>query len=103
MLLRYDLSPYSAAYSAAQKHASNSALTYKEGGFQILLYLTIRARRKRKLLDRCPSCAEHGRDQAGDNLAISIGDPRFLNCWAGSTREMTRAVLGQPVPKGSYR
>ena len=47
---------------------------------------------------RCPSCAEHGCDQSGDNLAISIADPRKYKCWAGCTKEMIRAVLGHPMP-----
>ena len=47
---------------------------------------------------RCPSCAEHGCDQSGDNLAISIADPRKYKCWAGCTKEMIRAALGHPMP-----
>jgi len=31
--------------------------------------------------------------------AISIGDPLFYKCWAGCTRGMIRAALGQPVRK----
>lgn len=49
---------------------------------------------------RCPSCAEQGRDQSGDNLAISIVDPRKYKCWAGCTKEMIRGALGEPVPIG---
>ena len=46
---------------------------------------------------RCPSCADHGRDRSGDNLAISVSDPRKYKCWAGCTKEMIRAALGQPI------
>jgi hypothetical protein len=47
-----------------------------------------------------PSCAQQGRDQSGDNLAISIADPRKYKCWAGCTKEIIRAALGHPVPFG---
>ncbi|MFL6302163.1 MAG: TOTE conflict system archaeo-eukaryotic primase domain-containing protein [Candidatus Sulfotelmatobacter sp.] len=46
---------------------------------------------------RCPSCAQQGRDQSGDNLAISIADPRKYKCWAGCTKEMIRSALGHPI------
>ena len=45
---------------------------------------------------RCPSCAEEGHDRSGDNLSISIGDPRKYICWAGCTSDMIRAALGCP-------
>jgi hypothetical protein len=72
-------------------------------GFQILQHVTVRARRSGNYWTRCPSCAKEGRDRAGDNLAISIADPRFYKCWAGCTREMIRAALGQPISERSYR
>jgi hypothetical protein len=43
---------------------------------------------------RCPSCAEDGHDRCGDNLSISIEDPRKYICWAGCTSDMIRAALG---------
>ncbi len=46
---------------------------------------------------QCPSCAQAGNDRAGDNLAISISDPRKYKCWAGCTKEMIRASVGQPI------
>jgi hypothetical protein len=46
---------------------------------------------------QCPSCAQHGRDQSRDNLAISVADPRKYKCWAGCTKEMIRAALGHPI------
>jgi hypothetical protein len=45
---------------------------------------------------RCPSCAENGHDSSGDNLSISIEDPRKYICWAGCTRDMIRAAVGCP-------
>jgi hypothetical protein len=51
----------------------------------------------RNYVGRCPSCAESGRDRGGDNLAILIQDPRFYKCWAGCSKEMIRAAVGQPV------
>lgn len=45
---------------------------------------------------RCPSCAEDGHDRSGDNLSISIEDPRKYICWAGCTGEMIRSALGCP-------
>jgi len=47
---------------------------------------------------RCPSCAEEGHDRSGDNLSISIEDPRKYICWAGCTRDMIRAAVGHPRP-----
>jgi hypothetical protein len=47
---------------------------------------------------RCPSCAEDGHDRSGDNLSISIEDPRKYICWAGCTRDMIRAAVGCPRP-----
>jgi hypothetical protein len=47
---------------------------------------------------RCPSCAEEGHDTSGDNLSISVEDPRKYICWAGCTREMIRAAVGCPRP-----
>jgi hypothetical protein len=49
-------------------------------------------------ITRCPSCAEEGHDRSGDNLSISIQDPRKYICWAGCTRDMIRAAVGCPRP-----
>jgi len=51
----------------------------------------------RNYVTRCPSCAEAGHDQSGDNLAIRIDDPRFYKCWAGCTKEMIREAVGCPI------
>lgn len=47
-------------------------------------------------ITRCPSCAEEGHDRSGDNLSISIEDPRKYICWAGCTSEMIRSAVGCP-------
>ena len=65
--------------------------------FRILDYVRSVRRRSRNYWTRCPSCAEQGRDRTGDNLAISVSDPRKYKCWAGCSKEMIRAALGQPV------
>jgi hypothetical protein len=52
----------------------------------------------RNLVTRCPSCAEGGHDRGGDNLGISIQDPRKYICWAGCTKEMIRRAVGCPIP-----
>jgi hypothetical protein len=49
-------------------------------------------------ITRCPSCAEEGHDRSGDNLSISIEDPRKYICWAGCTRDMIRVAVGCPRP-----
>ena len=52
----------------------------------------------RNYVTQCPSCAGAGQDRSGDNLAISIEDPRKYLCWAGCTREMIRRAVGCPIP-----
>jgi TOTE conflict system, Archaeo-Eukaryotic Primase domain len=52
----------------------------------------------RNYVTRCPSCAETGHDRSGDNLAISIEDPRRYCCWAGCRKEMIRRAVGCPIP-----
>jgi hypothetical protein len=51
----------------------------------------------RNYVTQCPSCAEAGHDRSGDNLAISIDDPRKYICWAGCTKEMIRRAVGCPI------
>jgi hypothetical protein len=65
--------------------------------FRILDHVTVKRRQGRNHWTRCPSCAREGRDRTGDNLAISIADPRKYKCWAGCTKEMIRAALGCPI------
>ncbi len=52
----------------------------------------------RNYVTQCPSCAEAGQDRSGDNLAISIDDPRKYLCWAGCSKEMIRRAVGCPIP-----
>ena len=67
-------------------------------GFSILQHVTGKRRKTgRNYFTRCPSCARQGRDKSGDNLAISIADPRKYKCWAGCTKEDIRAALGCPI------
>jgi hypothetical protein len=66
--------------------------------FQILEHVGQVRKVGRNYVARCPSCADAGRDRAGDNLAISIEDPRKYICWAGCGKEMIRRALGYPIP-----
>jgi hypothetical protein len=69
----------------------------KRREFRILDYVRPARRRSGNYWTRCPSCADQGHDQSGDNLAISVADSRKYKCWAGCTKEMIRAALGQPI------
>ena len=67
--------------------------------FSILEHLGEKGRRVgRNYVTRCPACASHGKDRHGDNLAVSIADPRKYKCWAGCTKEEIRRALGCPIP-----
>jgi len=68
------------------------------GEFRILEHVAKVRKVGRNYVTRCPSCAEAGQDRSGDNLAISIDDPRKYICWAGCTREMIRRAVGCPIP-----
>jgi len=70
----------------------------KHRGFSILDYVSGMRVVGRNYVARCPSCALAGRDRGRDNLAILVSDPRFYQCWAGCSREMIRAAVGQPIP-----
>ncbi|MFZ0862291.1 MAG: hypothetical protein WB781_23675 [Candidatus Sulfotelmatobacter sp.] len=65
--------------------------------FRILDHVRPTRKRSGNYWTQCPSCSEQGRDHGGDNLAISLADPRKYKCWAGCTKEMIRAALGQPI------
>ncbi len=65
--------------------------------FRILDHVRPTLKRSRNYWTQCPSCAWQGRDHGGDNLAISVADPRKYKCWAGCTKEMIRAALGHPI------
>lgn len=66
--------------------------------FRILEHVKKIRKVGRNFVARCPSCAEAGHDHGGDNLAISIQDPRKYICWAGCTKEMIRRAVGCPIP-----
>ena len=74
---------------------SSASGNYRE--FRILDHVSRKRRIGRDYYTRCPSCARAGRDRAGDNLAISVADPRRYRCWAGCSKEMIRAALGCPI------
>src|SRR5947207_752456 len=65
--------------------------------FRILDHVKIMRQRSGNYWTRCPSCAQSGCDRSGDNLAISVADPRLYRCWAGCSKEMIRAALGCPI------
>lgn len=65
--------------------------------FRILDHVRPTCKRSGNYWTQCPSCAQQDRDHGGDNLAISVMDPRRYKCWAGCTKEMIRAALGQPI------
>lgn len=65
--------------------------------FRILDHVRPTRKRSGNYWTQCPSCAEQGRDHCGDNLAISVADPRKYKCWAGCTKEMIRAAVGHPI------
>jgi hypothetical protein len=65
--------------------------------FRILDHINTRPRTVgHNNITRCPSCAEEGHDRSGDNLSISIEDPRKYICWAGCTGDTIRAAVGCP-------
>ena len=72
-------------------------LDSKPSEFRILDYVEVRRQVGRNWVARCPSCASQGHDKAGDNLAVSVEEPRKYCCWAGCTREMIRAAVGRPI------
>jgi len=84
----------------ARVHPPSNGL-YRE--FRILDYVTVRRKMARNYWTQCPSCALQGRDKSGDNLAISIADPRKYRCWAGCSREMIRSAVGRPIQQRAAR
>jgi hypothetical protein len=65
--------------------------------FRIMDHIRTKLRKVgRNHVTQCPSCAAEGHDRGGDNLSISIEDPRKYICWAGCTRDMIRAAVGCP-------
>jgi hypothetical protein len=86
------LSPESKAEPEMRRHTAGPE-------FRILDHINTKLRTVgHNNITRCPSCAEDGHDRSGDNLSISIEDPRKYICWAGCTRDMIRAAVGCPRP-----
>lgn len=82
--------------SNLKSYTSNGRSCGRE--FSILEHISAKKRKVgRNYFTRCPSCARQGRDKSGDNLAISIADPRKYKCWAGCRKEEIRAALGCPI------
>jgi hypothetical protein len=73
------------------------SLTGNPSEFRILDYVRVKRKMAKNYWTQCPSCARQGRDRSGDNLAISIADPRKYRCWAGCRKEDIRAALGCPI------
>ena len=67
--------------------------------FRILDHVRVHRQAGHNWVARCPSCAQAGKDRSGDNLAVSIEEPRKYICWAGCTKEMIREALGRPIPQ----
>jgi len=87
----FDRKSPSADQSAPFVHASGRE-------FRILDHVGKVRKVGRNYVAQCPSCAEAGQDRSGDNLAISIEDPRKYLCWAGCRKEMIRRAVGCPIP-----
>jgi hypothetical protein len=54
--------------------------------FRILDYVQVQSQMGRNWIGRCPSCATANRDRSGDNLTISVEEPRKYICWAAAPR-----------------
>lgn len=84
-----------------KRHSKEQSVPYAHTSgheFRILDHLGKVRKVGRNYVTQCPSCAEAGQDRSGDNLAISIDDPRKYLCWAGCPKEMIRRALGCPIP-----
>lgn len=84
-----------------KRPSANQSVPFIRGSgreFRILEHVGKIRKVGRNYVTQCPSCAEAGQDRSGDNLAISIEDPRKYLCWAGCTREMIRRAVGCPIP-----
>ena len=87
-------------FDRKRRSADQSAPFVRTSGheFRILDHVGKIRKVGRNYVAQCPSCAEACKDRSGDNLAISIEDPRKYLCWAGCTREMIRRAVGCPIP-----
>ena len=85
-------------FQRRQSGTAQSFVSSSPNEFRILDHVGNVRKLGRNYVTRCPSCAEAGQDRSGDNLAISIEDPRKYICWAGCSREVIRRALGCPIP-----
>lgn len=85
-------------FQRRQSAPSQSFVHRSVNEFRILDHVGKVRKVGRNYVTRCPSCAEAGLDRSGDNLAISVDDPRKYICWAGCRREMIRRAVGCPIP-----
>lgn len=85
-------------FEKRQSAADQSFVRSSAHEFRILDHVGKVRKVGRNYVTRCPSCADAGQDRSGDNLAISIEDPRKYICWAGCGKEMIRGALGCPIP-----
>jgi hypothetical protein len=84
-----------------KRHSADQSVSFVRSSgreFRILEHVGKVRKAGRNYVTQCPSCAEAGQDRSGDNLAISIDDPRKYICWAGCTKEMIRRAVGCPIP-----
>ncbi|HEU0142705.1 MAG TPA: hypothetical protein VFQ79_23480 [Bryobacteraceae bacterium] len=94
--------PWEFTQHAKRPDAPKRYFTSPANEFRILDYVKVHRQCGRNWIARCPSCAQANRDTSGDNLAISIEEPRKYICWAGCSREMIREALGRPIPQKRY-
>jgi hypothetical protein len=83
---------------ARRPEAPKRYISVPASEFRILDYVEVRRQVGRNWIARCPSCAAANHDRSGDNLAISVEEPRKYICWAGCTKEMIRTAVGRPIP-----
>ena len=81
------------------RRSPNRYISAPASEFRILDYVEVRRQVGRNWIARCPSCAAANHDRSGDNLAISVEEPRKYICWAGCTKEMIRNAIGRPIPE----
>ncbi len=92
--------PQPAARAVHGEAVRRNSATGSRHEFRILEHLSTKLRKVgRNYVTQCPSCAEGGHDRSGDNLAVSIEDPRKYICWAINCSAFRRRVVF-PTPVG---
>jgi len=88
----------------ARPRVDPSAVSYEVKGheFRILDYVRVTEKEGSDYRALCPSCGPKG-DPKAHHLAVSIAEPWKYRCWYGCTKQMIRAAVGRPIPKGSDR